>query len=181
MPPGPGPLYNWLCVLHSASVILGHAATVRAAQVGRAAGGVALKRSPEIPRGPLTNEQDISNQIRNTSEAPSSYPERSAPSPGVIGDAQTLTQDLTVRDPQHVLSTIVRHNKRPTNEDVGGEEYSPKTAPINASSARSEAYDTKANRIAVTVDVADSRSVSHTSLPLGSLLLMSHACSRPKF
>jgi len=28
----PGPVYNWLCVLHSAAEILGHAARYRAAQ-----------------------------------------------------------------------------------------------------------------------------------------------------
>ena len=43
MTPGPGPLYNWLCVLHSASTILAHAASIRAAQVGRVGAAVNLK------------------------------------------------------------------------------------------------------------------------------------------
>ena len=32
----PSPLYNWLCVLHSASEIISHAATIRAGQIARA-------------------------------------------------------------------------------------------------------------------------------------------------
>lgn len=39
----PGPLYNWLCVLHSVSEIVSHAAAIRATQLTRA--------SPEVKQG----------------------------------------------------------------------------------------------------------------------------------
>ncbi|KAL5496170.1 hypothetical protein ACEPAH_3087 [Sanghuangporus vaninii] len=43
----PSPLYNWLCVLHSASEIISHAATIRAAQVARTNGKLGVGRRHE--------------------------------------------------------------------------------------------------------------------------------------
>ncbi|KAL5525376.1 hypothetical protein ACEPAF_9246 [Sanghuangporus sanghuang] len=40
----PSPLYNWLCVLHSASEIISHAATIRAAQIARTNGKLGVGR-----------------------------------------------------------------------------------------------------------------------------------------
>ena len=42
----PSPLYNWVCVLHSVSTILSHAASIRAAQATRREEG---KDSPTMP------------------------------------------------------------------------------------------------------------------------------------
>lgn len=58
MPPGPG--YNWLCVLSSATDILTHAAKIRAAQLPRTALGGRKRNKPDssVALSPAVSEKD---------------------------------------------------------------------------------------------------------------------------
>lgn len=65
----PGPLYNWLCVLHSASEILAHAASIRASQLAEVNAAVSnqIRRTSRerIGKQSVTVEQEWTNRRKN--------------------------------------------------------------------------------------------------------------------
>ena len=74
MPPGPGPLYNWLCVIHSASTILGHVAALRASQVNKAAASVVLRtRLETLPSQTNGEENRTADQGRDDKDVVNSF------------------------------------------------------------------------------------------------------------
>lgn len=69
----PGPLYNWLCVLHSASEILAHAAAIRASQLAEVNAAVSsqIRRTSRerIGKQSVTVEQELTNRRKNAESA----------------------------------------------------------------------------------------------------------------
>jgi len=61
----PGPAYNWLCVLYSASEILGHAARYRASQVAPRATALAdsRKRRRTEPSPPVVQHAPVVDRV----------------------------------------------------------------------------------------------------------------------